>query len=843
MISDFLQYYATRNVWSAPFQDNQVIVELTRMSFPTGVKGHTDVWWDDITLPDKSSEWTIYNFGQNTPWRTSFPAKQMKWVPLAAWGEESKTLFDLYNINGKRVPTYQAFVLLTPDLGYILAVRMDQKYYDLINDKLFLRTYHNGFWKSDRSELYPYTVEYGGGRVMQQAILREYIADIKYLRKFPGIVNVYHNGRWVDNITMDSVKIGDYVEYVHDGAVSSIIDFKVANLRDFYSELDKVKKYLLHPPKEKDPTIRFVDDVDIYLYRRNGTGMEGRYFSRWRVDSMRMVTHADYSIPVTEVEAYTKHPNDKWVDIKDLYIRLHIRDSGYKRPLVDEFMHLKELYRLSDSEISRSLLGIDATLDEWYAPNLEKSYYTEVMRKWWPPFDYIKLLHMFGYDALAKLISDSPRRAENVSGVLSIKLSEAQRGDATIFEYDADGLYLGNYYHSLGEYYHCHNPNCAFGEIYLGKGDKVLDWIPGNDDVTLQSGRMYRFYFCRKSKDVPTLSYEEAVEGKNYLIDNGVVKWIHRATAYEGLVWSDKRFLINEVKWLSNSGVYRLQINHSKTNATPLPIPTETLGLIINGRQAIEGVDYYVQWPEITVVSKDLISTTTENKFVITGQGMIRGNIRQTPKDVGFIFQGIASVNKRFDLRDGRVMRYIVDGKVKFREDVYFAEDYPNDNKPLSPNGAIYQSSPMYVPIRDLTYQQMDELRAEQEEFNNRLEDFLTLRYPQPELEGPNPIDRRHIVYSPLLTQIVFDMKEGSLTPPVVPENVEDLRRKFKDYEQWLSTEPTTVGVNQQYVIIVAHPYDDMIEVTQLEYRFLSQIVKLYLKDGIDLNTHFIIKD
>lgn len=843
MISDFLQDYVTKNIWCAPFQDNQVILKLSRLSFPPGTSKHADIWWDDITLPDKSSKWTLYNIGQNTAWRTNLSQQKMKWLPLAYWGQLNKTIFDLYFNTGKKVPTYQAYVLLTDDQDYVLAVRMDQTKYDLINQPLYMRAYRNGFWKSDRSDLYPYTVEYGGGRAMTRALINEYIADIAYLRRYAGIVNVYLNGVWVDNITSTRVKIGDYVEYVHDGSVARIVDFKVSNLRDYLSVLDGVQKYLLHPPKEDNPIIRYRDDVDVFLYKRNTDGsLSGRYYHRNVENSLRMVTHNDYSVPVASVIGYTQDPNDQWAKREDLYLRLHIRDSGYDRPLVDEYMHLKELYKLPDVEIARSLLGIDATLDEWYAPKLEQSYYTAVMRKWWPPFDYTKLLSMLGYDAIAKLLSPSPIDVINDNGVVSIPMGAGQQSDATVFEYNEDGEFLGWHYHSTGDRYNVHDQNCAFGEIYLGEGAKVLDWIASNDDYTLLSGRMYRFYFCEKSKDVPNYIYKPAVEGVNYSIVDGVVKWTHRKTGYEGLVWSDKKFLINDVSWHSQSGVYQLQINHSAQLATPMPIPTEKLMLIINGKSAVEGVDYYVKWPQIMVVSKELLDFVNPNKFTIVGMGMSKDMTRSSPKDVGFVFKGILSVNDRFDLRDGRVMRFVVGGRVKRRKDVYFAEDYPNDTKPLAQNGAIYESSPVYVPIRDLTYQQMDKLRSEQEDFNSRLEDFLTVRYPQPEIPGPNPILARHQVYSPMLTQMIYDIQEGTLIVPITPENMDDLQRKVKPYLGYLDFEPSLVGVNGSYVIIVPHPFDTMIEVDALTYRFFEMVVKTYLKDSIILNTHFIIK-
>lgn len=843
MISGFIQDYVAKNIWCAPFQDNQVILELTRMSFPSGTKGNTDIWWDDITLPDSTSNWTVYNIGQNAAWRTNFPEKKMKWFPLAYWGDQYKVNFDLYFDSGIVIPTYQAYVLLTPDLDYIIALRMVDEQYNLLTNRLYLRGYRNGFWTSDRSDQYPFTIEYGGGRVMTVNTLKEYIADIKLLSQAPGIVNIYHNGKWVSELHPAKVSIGDYVYYVHDGSVARVVDFKVSELREFMSDLDKLTKYLLHPAKESgDPTIRYRDDVGIHLYKKNPDGsLEGRYYHRNLEYSLRMLTHADYSIPVETVLGYIK--TDLWTTRDNLYIRLHIRDSGYKRPLVDEHRHLGELYRLTDVEICRALLGIDATLPEWYAPNLESSYYTAVMRKWWPPFNYEKTLKMLGYDAISKLMSDSPKDVIAAGGGKVIQLDWAQRTDSTLFEYDESGMFLGHGYHSLGDEYTVANQNTAFAEIYLGKGGRELDWIEGNNDVTLEKNRMYRFYFCPKEKDVPTKVYQVAVPNVNYQIVDGVVKWIHRPTGFEGLVWSDKNFLINEVEWKSQSGVYVLTITHSKQLGVPLPIPTEKLFLLINGKSAVENIDYAVQWPKIAIYSKDLLNFNSPNKFVIVGMGMSPDLTRKLPKDTGFVYKGIVSANKRYDLRDEKVMRFVVDGKVKRRKDVYFAEDYPSDTHPLSPNGAIYESSNVYVPIRDIDFQQLDELRNERDDFTERLEDFLTIRNPQPDLGGPSPIKDRHEVYSLMLTQMLYDIEQGTLSPPLKPDDFTEVQRKVKPYLYLLPYEPSTVGINDNYVMIVPHPFEKMFDVDDLTYRFFESVSKHYLKGMVKINTHFRIKE
>lgn len=843
MLSDFIQEYVTRNIWCAPFQDNQAILKLTRMSVPTGVSGNADVWWDDIRLPDNTSKWTLYSIGQNAPWRLTFPNKTMQWFPLGYWGERSRTNFELYFDNGIVIPTYQAYVLMTEDQGYIIAVKMEQWNYDLINTPLYMRTYRNGFWESDRSDMLPYCVEYGGGRVLNKGLLIEFVNDIRILSSYPGIVNIYHNGKWIDHIDQSKVKIGDYIYYYHDGSVIRVVDFKVANLHEFLSEVDGINKFVLHPAKEKDlGEIRYRDDLTIHLYKKLPSGqLEGRYYHRNREQSVRMLTHADYSVPVETVLGYIK--TDPWTDRDNLFIRLQIRESGYKRPLVREHTHLQELYKMPDDQIFRAMIGIDATLDEWYAPKLEKSQYTATMRKWWPPFDIPKSMDMLGYNAMSLLVSESPKRVVMDAGVKVVPLSLMQRVDSTIFEYDANGYYLNHYYNSVAEQYRVRNPECAFVEIFLGKGDRVLDWIAGNTDVTLEPNRMYRFYVCPKEKDKPTRKYVVAREGVNYQIVAGVLKWIHSPNSFEGLAWSDKRFLINELEWQSNTGVYKFSLTHTEQLGVVLPIPTEKLFIIANGRSLVENVDYYVRWPEICFVNRNAINIEGPNKFVFVAMGMSKDLSRESPKDSGFAYKGIVSMNDRYDVREGRVMRYVVDGKVKFRDEVYFAEDMPMENPPLAPNGAIYESNSVYVPLRDLSAERLDELRNNDDEFVGRLEDFLTVRYPQPHEDGPNPIERRHELYSPILTQMLYDIQKGTLSPPVNPDDFNDVTRKMQPYMHLLDFDPTMVGYNENYVIVVPHPYDRMIDVDQTTYRFFSTVVKRYLKSKIKLNTHFRIKE
>ena len=116
-------------------------------------------------------------------------------------------------------------------------------------------------------------------------------------------------------------------------------------------------------------------------------------------------------------------------------------------------------------------------------------------------------------------------------------------------------------------------------------------------------------------------------------------------------------------------------------------------------------------------------------------------------------------------------------------------------------------------------------------------------RYSERQENGPHPNARRHELDSPILTQRLYDIQKGNLAAPVNPDDFNAVTRKMQPYLHLLDFDPTTVGYNENYVIVVPHPYDRMIDVNQDTYRFFSTVVKRYLKGKIKLNTHFRIKE
>ena len=851
MIVDYLVKHARKNVWCMPFQDNQAILDLSRISRDGGEVGSVLALWGEQTLPTKTDSYHVYMIGQNYPLQWALPQTKGRWISLQTWGQSNTQVIDLYLQNGKHLPLSTAFIYRADDLNFLIAVLQVPRQWsyawsavaDLNVEALYLRLYRNAFYGTAKADQETSSVEYGGGLMRSAADIRRVQNEIDLARFDDGVVNIYHNGYWVSAVTTPAVQVGDFVEWVHDVSVARVVDFTVSTLKDFASDLDKIRKYLLHPGKDggSGDTIRYRDDVDVYLFAEDANGLlKGRYYHRNRESSLRMVTHADYSLPVAWVQAYLDE--DNWATLPTLKLRLHIRDSGQERPLVNEAHRINELYKLSDRDIVRAMMGIDSTIEEWTVQSLEKSMYTALMRSYFGNFEVRDVLEGYGYNAVTKLLADSPYTVQQGANGNYVDLTVGLMLDATMFEYDAAGLLLGAYYHGGDQRYYPNNPGCVLVEALVGKGQKQLDWVAGNDPVPL-GGYLYGFYYCKKVKDVPTLDYKLAVKGVNYKIENGQAVWLHDKGQNEGLAVSDQFFLLYNFDFPSNNEVYTFTLSHSNTNGTALPIQPQNLDIWLNERALIEGLDYTVKFPQVTLISKPYLNVGKPQRLVVRGTGFYGMELkRRTPLDSGFAYKGLVSLNHHYDLRDDKVMRVIIGGGVFHTDQVPFAERAGQSGLLTVDNGTPYLSQTLVTPIREITTEANWVLKAAAEDLDGRLEEYMTVKYPEIDVSGPNPITEYYGLYSPLLTAVVYDLEQGYLTAPYTPQDPKSVSDKLKPYFTLLDFDPCRLDVNTNYVRIYPTPFDVIKSVTEREFLFLTAINKLYLNSRLDISSFFRIE-
>ena len=170
-----------------------------------------------------------------------------------------------------------------------------------------------------------------------------------------------HNGYMVDSFDPSKLQEGDMTEVLYDYSIRKVWDLQVSELRTYKSTLDK-----------------------------------GLYYHRNMEDSVRMVTHRDYGLPVPYVMDYIQ-ALDPHYDLNDFYIRVFVRQNGPIKPLVTDVNKLRSLYVLPDDKIINAMVQVNSTLKEWTADHLERSAYTAVMRSYHALLKIIKANGLLKY--------------------------------------------------------------------------------------------------------------------------------------------------------------------------------------------------------------------------------------------------------------------------------------------------------------------------------------------------------------------------------------------------------------------------------------------------------------
>lgn len=846
---DYLVDHALKNAWCTPDQDMQAIVKPARLTKPTGAFSVFQVLWNQIQLPIRNVRMHVYQIGQLHPLLMGLFPSYKKWTSLAEACNAQNLICDLYNIDGIELPRCEAWYMVTEDRNLILAVRApDRAPVDLSTQDIYLRIYSNAFFNSVRANSATDVVYVSGIRaVTQNDILALQTAFEQYASK-PGHTYCFVNGYKVDRINLLTVKVGDVAEFVYDGSIKKVLEFRIGDLPSFVSELDSKHKYLLHNAQGDVQTIDYHDDIDLFISRRTSpTQSKGIYYHRNQTDAVRMVTHCDYAIPVAYVAAYVQ-TQPLWSDMDSLTLTLHIRESGYERPLIYENQRIHELYKLPDQDILAAMLGLHSVVDVWRAAALEKSHYPELMSAKARDVTPALVQNAYGYNAISKVLCDTPRKTRLYSGRKVTSVPYGLQQKATAYEYDVDGVMIGYHGHSLGSTYVARDIRTDLVEMVTGEGYDKLDEVYGEVDVPLDPNQNYRMYLCPIEGGRPTNIWEDVTDSGKYAIENNRCKWLIDRTRWYPLVRGDKTFLAYDLQLQMTSGLLMFSLRHRQTrNAITsnytMQIPMGELDIFLNGHSLIEGVDYVVKFPQIVITNKKFLVNpkTDKQKIHVRFMGFCNPDLsRDVPDDVGFIDYQLLSHNSRFDLRDDKVLRIVVDGALFARDELLFAEEHSGVMVPNSVNGTPYMVRDIVTPLRGLTQESTYSLRAKSLEIDRKISDYMTLRLPQPKQDTPSVIAQLYQLVSPFACKILHDLEDGVLNDPRLKQHYNDMvvMELCQPYLYLLDYDPSQddTRVDPNYSVVHCHHLDEVMEISVYTYKFLTMVNRIYLKNRVEFS-------
>lgn len=853
MITNELVPHAVKHVWPSIDQDYQHIFEPARLSLPEGERGMFIHRWEQIGLPNGDDRFHVFQIGQLFPKLLDLTLSPGQWFRVDQLMRTENVIIDVYNLGGLMFPRFEVWMQKTLNRNLLVAVKQQSHTGETRKDRVFVRFYSNAFFASDRSDPNNHRIETRGliCRDSNEALLIQHEYHNWQARPF-GHASMFHNGVHVKDIRPANIVPGDALEIIYDSTVKAVVDLPVVDLKSFTSIRDSRRKWLLHydGAQQPIPMLDYHDDIDVYLIRRTGTetrpNFEGRLFHRNDPASFRQVTHRDYSISVPQVHSFVES-TEGWSSPEELTVRLIIRHSGFERPLVPENSRIHELYKLPADKIERVMLGEVASVDEWLAWNLENSALMRMLDKRQDEITPELVLEAYGYNATAKAFADTPIKVEVRNGRRMVSVPAAYRRNSTVYEYSASGLLLASHYHSNGHEYRPWDDRATLVEFIAGMGSIEISQVTDVNGLELQTGVNYRLYYAPRNAGQVIHSQTRDVTGNEeyaLIVDNRL-QWMTHVANSQSTYRDDTRFLAYDLKLAHRNGLLRFSVESvarygDERRRTVEQIPFGRLDLWLNKHALIQGLDYYVNWPEVVIVNKRYLDEGDEQTITIRATGFCDDQIQMVPaRDFGFLKYGRLSRNRRFNVRDDKVQRIIVNGKLLPHEALAFDEEYCDCTVEGVPNGSPYQVDDMMIPMR--IGKDPYVAKAESEELDLRVEDYMTQELPERVYNEIDAIPGWYPVFSPFCSAILHDLRLGIIRMDEFKDQYSDLsvRRKVESYIELLQYDPCLQGVEESHVII--HPHDRFyeIELDIYQYNFLERVIRLFLQNRVDL-THFV---
>lgn len=854
---NFIEDHALKNVWCAPYQDRQSIIQAARITPKGGVWNQVKVGWRWHTLPMQATRFHVFQVGQLFPALLGLFPQQYKWVNFADNCNQMKMIVDIYLDSGVELPRFEAWYMVDADRNLFMALRDPRPNIDVRIDEqnVYLRVYTNAYYQSLRADPRVDFIQVKGQRPTNTDAILAMQQDFINLQALPGQVYAFVNGFKVSAIDLITVKLGDTVEYVYDASIFKVVDFPISDLRTFDSLRDLKSKYLLHYAGLGDNEIDYQDDIDVFLVKPVLNGRHrGVYVHRNAGDTLRMVTHKDYSIAVPYIVALANYQPD-WNDVNGLVIRLHIRYGGWNRALVNENNRIKELYKLDDLNLRQAMLGIDSTVQNWRADVLENAAYPLLMESLVPCLPETTVETAYGYNAISKLLGDTPTFVRQESGQGVIDVPYGLQVKATAYEYDVNGHLLGYFAHNAGSVYPAHDSRSKLIEMIAGAGDDLLDEVYGSQTQVLDPKADYRFYTCPISGGLPTNQWTDVTGSNQYVIINGQLTWLTNPANTYTLVRGNRTFLAYSLDIMVTRGVLEFTLVHrQRRNGVVAPwimqIPMGELALFLNGHSLIEGVDYFMQFPKIVITNKDaLVDPLNSTQHLdIRFTGFCKSDLthEDTMDDFGFVQYDLLSKNHTYNIRDDKVLRIVVGGALYDRSELKFSETDSGVTVLDPMNGKPYLVRDIVVPMRGQTIGDTYTMRAESLQIDKAISDYMSLKIPEPQMPNPPVIEALYPIYSPFCSRLIADLTSGQLDDPRMYGNYGGplVMELCKPYEYLLAFDPTQEALRPDPNFTIVHPHEltTVIDIGIYQYRFLSQAVNIYLNNQVDLSQFLRIK-
>lgn len=834
---NLLVNHAINHIWANPVIDKQAIFAAVRMTVNSGVMHYARFYRFAVNLPTINEYYHLYQLGYIPTDTLGILSNIGTWECVGDVMNESCLLIQLYTDDGKLIPRFNCYMMRRPDGNILFAVKLDRKLPDLSKRQLYIRFYTNALSESVTDpETFMISQAFGRKVTNQRDISWLYDKWANLItRKGTAIVNVNCNTR--TEFDLQSVKIGDLVEFEQDISVFKVSEFLISDLKPFSSLKDDCRKYLLHPTTSQD-TISFFDDVDCYLMSKDKDNRQvGVYYHRNDPKAMRQVSHNDYSIPVMFVQGLVDD-NTNLLSADGLKLRCYVRDGGFsRRELIPVHNRCRELYKFDNTKIVEYMVGTNTDLPEWRAENLEVCEYMDVVSA---PIDTINAREValaYGYNGLVKAFAEV--LVDCVDGKVEVPY-----------------VYQDNSY-----YFEIRNGE--FGEAKnIIANTPTLEWNKGHEPQAA-----YFIYGSRNPRDV-VHQYDQGViplppddwslfgrtitggfngawenvtrSPDHVLIEDGLIKLQQDQRRWE-YYFRRSNFTI-ERKVTVNIAIGEQAV----VDLQDVVVPYRHILVLGNNKRLTRGVDWDVADGKLVYFGWGHANNTPfELKVYLHGMPLPVG-VTMPGKEFGFIQHGLVSYNDQYILKDDYSFTLSVDNLIVKPSDYVFAEDSRGVHVPNhSDDGEMYAVDRILPPLGTLNIGINEtELMERSLNLDNRLSTMLTRVKPDTVYNDIVAVAPRKRTSSPFLTVIYNNLDKILPWGESYVTDV-DLDKRVSVYDWILKCDPASKPVDDAFLVVRPYQWDlpNAIGVSISHFDVLQRVVNRYLGGQIEIKQYFSIED
>lgn len=837
------QRFALEHIYCAPSQDRQYsfkMARVTKKTFPA-IRDVT-VYGASKKLPNTTSYFHVFTLGNLFPEFLNLQGQKKhwlrdQWVKMSDDMNQRKFIAKIYNDDGVVFPRQNVYYSYIDENSLIVAIEVSsylQQHFD-VSSFQYINVYSNAYFQSAEFNLS--TVRKGiecfavmVGNNLEKAQLQ---TRINNLLVNGGDVFVYVDGYYTDKVTLN-IPDQSFVEVVYDQSVVKRDVFPLKGMRTFDSTKDNRLKYLLYRPKERDQ-LEYQDDTEVYVTQQNTGLNRGLLLYRHQDYVMRNVTDKDFSLYSMFVNNTAQTLSQKFGGAQaDKVVTLYVRKSGRERQLVYNAMKLHELYKLPFDVQQNVISNMNYTVDFYRAEQLENSAYFQcASARGIGQISPQLAMDAIGYNGMTYYYANTPMVTQ---GALTVEVPELYQHGALAFEYDAEGKYL-RMVPSDGPLYTCTDNTVGFVDFIAGHLPLNYGSLYAHNATIPVDGLECRLLSAYFDGSVRTSVWTD--------ITNDPTKCQRTDTQWTVTENEGKKIKmvcldhprVYDVELPLTSGNLEITLTQPEDRGNGvanhiLDVPYENIEVYLNDHRLTQGLGFFMKFPHISICSKRYLDYTKEFQKVhirMSGFTLDPEKINQLELR-GFVNNGTLTRNKRYDIREDKVLGVFVDGKMRDRNSVRYSEE-DNTTRITNPkNGQTYVLRESFIPIKKLSGVDSYPIYCKNIQTNKRISDLYDLIHPEPPIDEFNTIRESYLVFSPLISTILVQMKQG-----VIPANIystpydDTMLMQFIDerYKNLFALDPIRANLPDLVVQIHPHLGNAPIELNLLQYRFIQNVIRL----------------